>query len=167
MMHTRPATILAGLALTGLALPLGVGQAASRPATAVSTGAATPLAAVAALVGPMATPESRAACQAISGQVAACPITPRLRYRLQHYTRNENGNLVSRGQNPPRAVRYAQRDNNGFVARVDTRWAYGASNAYTITFVVARQDDGWRVDDAYCAGRPATSIYNPPTGPCG
>ena len=33
-------------------------------------------------------------------------------------------------------------------------------------FVVGRQDDGWRVDDAYCAGRPQTSIYNPPAGPC-
>jgi pimeloyl-ACP methyl ester carboxylesterase len=39
------------------------------------------------------------------------------------------------------------------------------STAYTITFVVGREEDGWRVDHAYC-GRPQTSIYNLPTGPC-
>jgi hypothetical protein len=102
------------------------------------------------------------ACNALRGQALACPITARLRYRLQHYIRYvETANLVCRCQNPPRAVRWMQTDNNGFVAHVNVRWMYGATNSYTITFVVARQDDGWRVDDAYCAGRPQTSIYNP------
>ena len=163
-MRTPLRTTLTCTMITGCLLATtGAGHGASR---AASTGSWTPVRAVAALVGPMATPGSQAACQVISGEVEACPITSRLRYRLAHYQRDENGNIVSRAQNAPRAIRYAQGASNSFVARVDTRWVYGASEAYTITFVVVRQDDGWRVDDAYCAGRPATSIYNPPVGPC-
>jgi hypothetical protein len=92
-------------------------------------------------------------------------LSVRLRYRLQHYHRGENGNLVCRCQNPPRALRWRQTDTNGFVAHVSTQWLYAASTAYTITFVVGREEDGWRVDHAYC-GHPQASIYNPLTGPC-
>ena len=63
-------------------------------------------------------------------------------------------------------MRWAQVDDNGFVAHENVRWVYLATNSYTITVVVARHDDGWRVDDAYRAGNPKTSIYNPPTRPC-
>jgi hypothetical protein len=121
-----------------------------------------------ALIAPLYNPAAgHNACNALTGRVGTCPITPRLLYRLEHPIRfKENGNLVCRCQNPPRAVRWAQVDDNGFVAHVNVRWMYLAANSYTITFVVARQDDGWRVDDAYCAGNPTTSIYEPPTGPC-
>ncbi len=130
-------------------------------------GAATPAQAVSALLKPFYTPgPAGGACNALSGQVAGCPITLRLRYRLQHYQRGENGNLICRCQNPPRIVRWTQKDNNGFVAHVTTTWIYGASSTYALVFIVARQDDGWRVDDSACAGRPATSVYTPPTGPC-
>jgi hypothetical protein len=121
-----------------------------------------------ALIAPFSNPAAGPnACNALTGRVGTCPITPRLLYRLAHPIRfKENGNLVCRCQNPPRAVRWMQTDNNGFVAHVNVRWMYLATNSYTVTFVVARQDDGWRVDDAYCAGDPTTSIYEPPTGPC-
>jgi hypothetical protein len=155
-----PAGTLGAVVLTLLPLP-----AAAAPAF----GTATPLQAVVTLLRPFysGVAGNALACNALRGQVLACPITARLRYRLEHPIRfKENGNLVCRCQNPPRAVRWMQTDNNGFVAHVNVRWMYLATNSYTSTFVVARQDDGWRVDDAYCAGRPQTSIYNPPTGPC-
>jgi hypothetical protein len=156
------------LALVGTLGAVAVAALPIWAAPAVTQGTATPLRAVLVLVRPFSTPDAaQGACNALTGQVASCPVTPRLRYRLQHPVRQrENGNLVCRCQNPPRRVRAAQTDRNPFVAHVDTRWVYGASLAYTITFVVARQDDGWRVDDAYCAGRPQTSVYNPPAGPC-
>jgi hypothetical protein len=153
-----PAATLGALALTVLAPPA---------AAAPTSGTATPLQAVVTLLRPFysGVAGNALACNALTGQVQACPITARLRYRLQHYVRNvETGNLVSRSQVPPRAVSWVQTDANGFVAHVTTRWV--ARPSYTITFVVARQDDGWRVDDSYCAGRPQTSLYNPPTGPC-
>ena len=154
-----------GLAITAATLPLFPGVALAAPAAV--TGTATPLQAVITLVRPFITPGPfSGACNALSGRVLACPITARLRYRWQHSLRVENGNLVCRCQNPPRAIRWNLTDNNGFVAHVSTRWVYGATNSYTITFVVGREDDGWRVDDTYCAGHPQTSVYNPPTGPC-
>lgn len=171
MKPLRRATLIGSLgaaALLVLSLPAAPTLASGTVIPAPASGAGTPLQAVLALVRPFSTPgTTQGACDALGGQVAACPVTPRLRYRLQHPVRyQENGNLVCRCQNPPRSVRSTQRDRNPFVAHVDTRWVYGASRAYTITFVVARQDDGWRVDDAYCAGRPQSSIYNPPAGPC-
>jgi hypothetical protein len=138
-----------------------------RAAPAAVPGTATPLQAVITLVRPFLSPgPGTNACNALTGRIRSCPISARLRYRLQHYQRGENGNLVCRCQNPPRALHWTQTDTNGFVAHVSTRWLYGASSAYTITFVVGREEDGWRVDDAYCGGRPQTSVYNPPTGPC-
>jgi hypothetical protein len=121
-----------------------------------------------ALIAPFYNPAAgHNACNALTGRVRTCPITPRLLYRLEHPMRfKENGNLVCRCQNAPRAVRWAQVDDNGFVAQVNVRWMYLAANSYTMSFVVARQNDGWRVDDAYCAGDPKTSIYEPPAGPC-
>ena len=110
---------------------------------------------------------AQGACAALGGQGAACPVTPRLRYRLQRPVRYQQiGNLVCRCRNPLRGVRAAQTGRNPFVARVDTRRVCGAPRAYAITFIVVRQDDGWRVDDAFCACRPQTSIYNPLAGPC-
>jgi hypothetical protein len=144
--------------------PTGVNAAPIR----LTTGTATPLRAVMALIAPFYNPAAgHNACNALTGRVETCPITPRLLYRLEHPIRfKENGNLVCRCQNTPRVVRWAQVDDNGFVAHVNVHWMYLAANSYTMTFVVARQDDGWRVDDAYCAGNPTTSIYEPPTGPC-
>src|ERR687884_1429007 len=157
------------IALSALALCLSLAPAGVTAApTMLPMGTATPLRAVVALIAPFSNPVAgHNACNALTGRVGTCPITPRLLYRLEHPIRfKENGNLVCRCQNPPRAVRWAQVDDNGFVAHVNVRWMYLATNSYTMTFVVARQDDGWRVDDAYCAGNLTTSIYEPPTGPC-
>jgi hypothetical protein len=119
----------------------------------LAAGTATPLQAVLALVPPFSTQgPALGTCNALGGQVAACPVTARLRYRLQHPVRpQENGNLICRCQNPPRGMRVARTDRNPFVAHVNTRWVFGASRAYTITFVVARQDAGWRVGNTYCS----------------
>lgn len=160
---TARRALLLTLAVVALALAPGMAFAATRSAAA----APTPVQAVTTLLAPFARPGgSHGACDALTGHVLACPITARLRFRLRQYRQGENGNLVCRCQNPPRGIRWVQTGNNGFVARVDTRWLYGASTSYTITFVVAREDDGWHVDDAYCARRLQTSIYNPPAGPC-
>ena len=142
------------IALSALVLYLSLAPAGVEAApTRLTTGTATPLRAVVALIAPFYNPAAgHNTCNALSGRVGTCPITPRLRYRLEHPIRfKEHGNLVCRCQNPPRAVRWGQTDNNGFVAHVNVRWIYLATNSYTVTFMVARQDDGWRVDDAYCA----------------
>jgi hypothetical protein len=150
------AITLSALALCLNLAPAGVNAAPTR----LTTGTATPLRAVMALIAPFYSPAAgHNACNALTGRGGTCPVTPRLLYRLEHPMRfKENGNLVCRCQNPPRSVRWAQVDDNGFVAHVNVRWVYLAANSYTITFVVARQDDGWRVDDASCAGDPRTSI---------
>ena len=102
-----PVGTLGAAALTLLPLP-----AAAAPAS----GTATPLQAVVTLLRPFysGVAGNALACNANRGQVLACPITARLRYRLEHTIRfKENGNLVCRCQNPPRAVRWMQTDNNG------------------------------------------------------
>jgi hypothetical protein len=48
--------------------------------------------------------------------------------------------------------------NNGRVARVDTRWYFGAI-WYSSTFVVLRRSQQWIIDDVYCVGHPETSVY--------
>lgn len=153
------------IALSLAAALLFIVPAAS--AAPAETGAAAPLQAVQTLVNPFATPgPAGGACNAVSGDVQGCPITPRLLDRLQHPTPAENGNIVSRSQNPPRGIDYKEIDNNGQTAHVNTRWFYGTDTAYNITFVAVKTAVGWQVDDSYCAGMPATSIYNAPVGPC-
>lgn len=126
--------------------------------------AATPEQAVATLLEPFYNPAAgTGACDAVSGQFAACPITARLRDRLEHAT--ENGNIVSRSQNPPRSVTINPIHNDGQMAHAATIWDYGNSS-YSITFTVVKQDDGWLVDDSFCTALPTSSIYNAPTGPC-
>jgi len=136
---------------------------------AQTAGAATPSQAVAALVGPLATPgRGPSGCNALTGRLDDCPITARLRDRLAHPVAGvETGNLVSRSQNPPQALDVAQvkLPAGATVANVNTRWGYG-SGEYTITFVVRQEAGGWLVDDSYCLNNPGSSIYNPPTGPC-
>jgi hypothetical protein len=164
---TRSRALVIALSVLALSLSLAPAGVTAAP-TMPPKGTATPLRAVVALIAPFSNPAAgHNACNALTGRVATCPITPRLLYRLEHPIRfKENGNLICRCQNPPRAVRWMQTDNNGFLAHVNVHWMYLATNSYTVTFVVAHQDDGWRVDDAYCAGDPTTSIYEPPTGPC-
>src|SRR5262245_23337939 len=79
---------------------------------AQASGAATPSQAVHALVDPLATPgpsSGAPGCNALTGQLADCPITARLRSRLSSPIPDvETGNLVSRSQNPPAALDVAQ-----------------------------------------------------------
>lgn len=155
------------LAAAVIGLALGVAGSSSAPASAASAGGATPIAAVVAVFGAFSGAPAQANCAPVSGRVAGCPITARLRYRLEHAS--ENGNILCRCQNPPRTIRWALQDANPFVAHVATRWYYGPTTgrpAYTLIVTVAREADGWKVDESTCAGRPATSIYQPPAGPC-
>ena len=146
--------------------------APQNPASAApnGAGAATPEAAVSTLIKALQDPAATGvACNALTGQVDDCPITARLRTRLQNPVAGENGNLVSRSQNPPSAVSvaviYLDSETNPRIAHVNTKWEFGTS-FYVITFVVVKQADGWLVDDSYCAGSPETSIYNSPVAPC-
>ena len=106
-----------------------------------------------------------------------CPETPRLLHYLlvRRLPRSESGLPFCRCQSGVDAVQVMPvRFNNGRVARVDARWDFGPagstpSHTYaTDTFVVLRQAGGWLVDDEYCAGRPATSVYRGIAGqsPC-
>jgi len=142
--------------------------------------AATPTQAVAALVqnyvyyqaprqrlASIAGPQFRACnpAQVRTGGARACPVTPRLAYRLNHPDQPANGCLgsctlepISRAQNVAIRILIAQRDANARVAHVDTRWVYG-QDSYTITVTVVRRPLGWQVDDLFCAGRPSTTVY--------
>jgi hypothetical protein len=102
-------------------------------------------------------------CNALSGQFAGCPITARLLNRLR--TANENGNIISRSQNPPQDVTYTLLDNDGQTSHVNTSWHF-ASSSYAITFTVVKVPEGWQVDDSFCTGQPDTSLFNLPAGPC-
>jgi hypothetical protein len=134
--------------------------------SAQSKAAGTPEQAVSVLVTPFFDASAGATgCNGVTGDIAGCPVTARLLDRLQHPTPQENGNILSRSQNPPRDVTVKVVDNDGQTAHVDTRWGFGGGS-YGITFVVLHQADGWLVDDTYCAGEPGTSIYNAPAGPC-
>ncbi|MBV9278944.1 MAG: hypothetical protein JOZ41_02585 [Chloroflexi bacterium] len=146
--------LLAALTMTA---PAGA-RAAIHPAA----GAATPVKAVSQLLAGF-TMHRNAACNPVVGRLAACPITPRLRARVQHA--RENGNILCRCQNPPTSVGISLADNNGRVAHVNSRWSY-AANSFVMVWVVLHQAGGWLVDDSYCAGRPATTIYKKPAGPC-
>lgn len=126
-------------------------------------GASTPEQAVTTLVEPFYNPAAGSnACNAVTGRFAACPITVRLRARLEGAT--ENGNIVSRSQNPPRRVAIMPTKSDAHVAQVATVWDF--SSSYSITFTVVKQEGGWLVDDSFCSAEPSSSIYNPPTGPC-
>ena len=97
------AITLSALALYLSLAPAGVNATPTR----LTTGTATPLRAVMALIAPFYNPAAgHNACNALTGRVGTCPVTPRLLYRLEHPLRSkENGNLVCRCQNPPRAHR--------------------------------------------------------------
>lgn len=155
--------------LGGIALAMAMlGGMLLLPCTSVgaqaASGVSTPEQAVRSLVEPFYNPAAGSnACNAVSGQLAACPLTTRLRARLQGAT--ENGNIVSRSQNPPRGVAIMPIKSDGQIAHVASVWNYGSSS-YSITFTVVKQDSGWFVDDSFCSADPSSSIYNPPTGPC-
>jgi hypothetical protein len=157
-------TIPGALVLSLLAVAAVAAQAA---------GAASPSAAVRTLVQSLATANTPATgCNTLRGQVDDCPITARLRTRLQSPIPGvETGNLISRSQNPPSTLDVAEVKlaEGATVAQVNTRWQYGPSDnavEYTITFVARKEAGGWLVDDAYCQNDLSTSIYNAPTGPC-
>src|SRR5690242_18148563 len=95
--------------LQPLVLTLGLGLLVVGGVAAQAGGAATPSQAVAALVGPLAGEAGQAGCNALTGQLADCPITARLRARLAAPIPGvETGNLVSRSQNPPQSLDVAQ-----------------------------------------------------------
>lgn len=160
-------SVIRSLTLAAAVIGLALGVAGSSSASASAASATTPIAAVIAVFGSFAGAPARVNCDPVSGKVASCPITARLRYRLERA--NENGNILCRCQNPPRTIHWALQDANPFVAHVATRWYYGPTTgrpAYTLIVTIAREADGWKVDDSICAGRPTTSIYQPPAGPC-
>jgi hypothetical protein len=119
-------------------------------------------------------------CTAVSPRLhpdLTCPETPRLLHYLavRQLPRSDSGLPFCRCQSGVYAVRVMPvQFNNGHVARVDARWDFGPAGATpshtyaTDTFVVLRQAGGWLVDDEYCAGRPATSVYRGIAGqsPC-
>lgn len=159
--------LLHTLLITGVLCLLSVAAVAAQ-----ASGAATPSQAVAALVDPLAGQGTLTGCNALTGQLADCPITKRLRARLAAPIPGvETGNLVSRSQSPPRSLEVAQVKlvKGATIAQVNTRWATGTTaqpSAYIITFVVHKAAGGWLVADSYCLNDTGSSIYNQPTGPC-
>jgi hypothetical protein len=163
--------LIARKLLSTLPLVIVFGLLSVVAVAAQTVGTATPSQAVAALVGPLAGQAGQTGCNALTGQLADCPITARLRARLANPTPGvETGNLVSRSQSPPQSLDVAEvkLPEGATTAQVNTRWNLGTTppSAYTITFVVQKEAGGWVVDDSYCLNDPTTSIYQPPTGPC-
>lgn len=100
--------------------------------------------------------------------VPGCPLTPRLRARLAtNPTSGPGGGAdpMCRCQNVTSRSVYVVLQNNGATARVEARLFFGAS-AVNLTFALIDAGGRWLVDDTYCFGRPATSIYHSPVGPC-
>lgn len=150
--------------LTAVLTALPLAAPSSRAASGHATMAATPVQAVTVLVRPFSGSRyNNAACNALKGRLADCPITPRLRQRLR--TANENGNLVCRCQNPPRWMRAWLYSRRGSTAQVEVMWDYGAT-WYPMVFITVLRQGGWLVDDQYCTARPSTTIYHVPAGPC-
>ncbi len=144
--------------------------AGGRPVLASGHEAATPLEAVETLIKPFYTPGNIPdTCNALTGQVRACPVTERLRNRIEQSNQSgETGNLVSRSQNPPQGLSFMVVEETQERVLLNVRWTYGSQGelSYTITFVVQGQGSKWLVDDAYCAGQPESSVHNPSVGPC-
>jgi hypothetical protein len=141
-------------------------QPGPTPSTTSGTPAApSPQQAVETLLKPFYVQDAglSSSCNALSGQFQGCPITARLLNRLR--TATENGNIISRSQNPPQDVRYTLLDNDGQTTHVNTTWNF-ASSSYAITFTAVKIAEGWQVDDSFCSGQPDTSLFNPPAGPC-
>ena len=156
----RPASAMLVLWLLGVGTPHG-GLAAGLPGAA---GAVTPVLAVLAVVRPYYVPGySLANCSRSSPRLhpgIECPETARLRHwlRVRRLPMQESSLPFCRCQSGPRTTRIRQVANTGRVARVNVWWDRGVAS-FTDTFVVVRGPAGWAVDDEYCLGRPATSVY--------
>lgn len=147
----------------------------SSPARVV---AATPRAAVMTLIRPFFNRSAQAAaCNGVTGKLAACPITPRLRVALarelqweRQHTRGGNGNVFCRCQNTPKrvviaAVKAPYTNGSGQFAEVRTVWYWG-SGRINISWVTRHVAGGWQIDNNFCSGYPKKDLYHNPVGPC-
>ena len=161
--------IVSSVPATVTASPLGM-----RPHVA----AATPRDAVQRVIQPFVDRSSPSAgCNALSGKLAACPITPRLRaavsrelrWEIKH-THGGNGNEFCRCQNPPRrvtisAVKAPYVNASGRFVEVETVWSWG-SRPMNLTWITRQVQGRWQVDNNFCSGYPNKDLYHIPVGPC-
>ena len=161
-MRLNDARLGLGMFMLALVATSRVGFASG---TVNDMGAATASRAVLAVVRPYFVPGySMANCSKRSPRLlptVVCPETARLRHWLQvrRLPMQESSLPFCRCQSGPRTVRIWQVSNNGRLARVNAWWDRG-NVSFTDTFVVLRGPTGWEVDDEYCMGRPATSVYS-------
>ena len=126
--------------------------------------AATPVEAVTILVSG-GTPQGpvRSGCGLGQRTYRDCPVTDRMRQRLEQGSQAAFGEPVSRGsgQDLSPRISVAEIERSGDVALVNAGFEGGVATV-TITYVVRGQGGTWLVDDSYCAGRPETTIYTQP-----
>lgn len=164
--------------LTMGTLSAGAAAAAVPSRSTPGTAAVTPRAAVMVLIRPfLARSRQTAACNGVTGNLAACPLTSRLRAALSRelhwertHTRGGNGNVFCRCQNTPRrmvvtGVKAPYVNAFGLFAEVDTVWYWG-SGPVNISWVTRRVAGGWQIDNNFCSGDPKTDLYHIPVGPC-
>lgn len=126
--------------------------------------AATPVEAVTILVSG-GTPQgpARSGCSLGQRTYRDCPVTDRMRQRLEQGSQAAFGEPVSRGsgQDLSPRISVAEIERTGDVALVNAGFEGGVARV-TLTYVVRGQGRTWLVDDSYCAGRPETTIYTQP-----
>jgi len=144
---------------------------AAQPVRASGHAATTPTDAVTILVR-SGTPQGpvRSDCDLTRRTYRACPVTDRLRQRMEQLSQAPFGEPVSRGSGQDLSPRIGVTEvsKSGGVALVNASFE-GGLGAVNITFVVRGQGREWLVDDSYCAGQPETTIYRSPIPilPCG
>lgn len=161
------------LVACALMIPLAAGatavQAGGMPpghGGAIAAVAASPSQTVWLLVSPfLAGPTGKASCDPVTGKTATCPLTSRA--RAQFNKASQQANAFCRCQNTPTKITLGKTRLKGTSAQVDTNWFFGGKLAYRLTWVTVHRGGKWLVNDQFCTGRPKTTVYKLPAGPCG
>ena len=155
------------LVVIGILAIAYTGVTASTSATALRAGSSVQAAAAS---GPLHAVKSLLAssgpCIAPSYSSAACPITSHLRHRLKAV--REPFSPLCRCQAVPQKVSYQLYAYNDAhtIAYVITGWYYRGKLSYKITWQVVKSARRWLVEDSWCTGRHASTLYTSSISPC-
>src|SRR5947209_3381023 len=159
-MHARIIRVLLLASVALGAFSSGSALVSAAPVASTSrVAAATPRTAVLAIIRPFFQQSAQsAACNALTGRLVACPVTPRLRAAAarelqweRKHTQGGNGNEFCRCQNTPLRVVVSTVNGpyttaSGRFAQVKTVWYWG-SRPTSITWATRHVPEGWQVDN--------------------
>jgi hypothetical protein len=160
--------------LVSMILPSHSVMVSAAPGAAAQVTAQTPQQAVLRIIRPFYDQSAQhAACNPVTGKLAACPLTSRLRAAVARelqwertHTKGGNGNVFCRCQNTPRRVVITGILRHPGKPEVTTVWYWGPGPV-NINYVTVHVAGGWQIDNSYCAGYgPKTDLYHIPVRPC-